>query len=160
MRSTRRMVALAGLLAAWTAALHADGGHGRDAQEDRRLALALSAREKNFILTEMRQFLSATQRILQASLDNDMPAVAEAARSVGLAAHRADFADQDSIVNGIRRKAPKEFLPLGKAAHAAFDEIADIAVQIGDRETVQRRLAENLGRCLACHAAYRIADAP
>jgi hypothetical protein len=87
-----------------------------------------------------------------------MKSVTEAARSVGVAAHRTDFSDSGSIVHGIRKKAPKEFLPLGRTAHEAFEEIADVAEQIQDRELVQRRLAENLGRCVACHATYRISD--
>jgi hypothetical protein len=159
MTNTSRLIALAALLATPAAPLPAGEGH-HDSQQDRRLALALEAREKHFIRTEMRQFLSATQHILQATLDNDMRAVAKAAQPVGLAAHQADFAKQDSIVNGIRGKVPKEFLSLGKATHAAFDEIADVASQIGDRETVQRYLAGNLGRCVACHATYRLTDEP
>jgi hypothetical protein len=155
----RALLPVAALLASGTPAL-ADDGHGHHAGEDGRAAISLSAEEKHFLLSEMRQFLAVTQRILQANIDGDMPAVAEAARSVGLAAHRADFANQDSVVHRIRKKAPPAFLPLGRATHAAFDEIADIATEFGDRDIVQRRLAENLGRCVACHATYRIVDAP
>lgn len=136
---------------------YAADGHADVA--DNRHALQLDAREKALLLSEMRQFLGVTQRILEASLADDMNSVAEAARSVGLAAHRGDFADASSIVHGVRKKAPKEFFPLGRATHEAFDEIADVAEQIQDRELVQRRLAESLGRCVACHATYRISDA-
>lgn len=42
--------------------------------------------------------------------------------------------------------------------HEAFDEIADVAMRIGDKATVHKSLAENLRHCVACHAAYRAAD--
>ena len=135
----------------------ADHGHGGDV--DTRHAIALDAGEKHFLLSEMREFLAVTQRILTASGAGDMEAVARAASSVGLKAHQADFTDPASLVHGIHRKAPKEFFPLGRATHAGFDEIADVARSIGDKDTVNRMLAENLQRCVACHATYRVIDA-
>lgn len=143
-------------MAAIPAEQHA--GHGHDLPADQRHPLPLDSREKNFLLSEMREFLAASQRILSASQAGDMPAVVEAARSVGLKAHRDDFANPDSIVHNIRKKAPKEFLPLGKATHAGFDEIAEIAKEIGDKDAVNKLLADNLRNCVACHATYRISD--
>jgi hypothetical protein len=132
--------------------------HGQDLPADQRHAIPLDSHEKNFLLSEMREFLAATQLILSASQAGDMPAVMQAARSVGLKAHRDDFSNPDSIVHKIRKKAPKEFLPLGKATHAGFDDIADIAQEIGDKDVVNKLLADNLRHCVACHAAYRITD--
>ena len=133
-------------------------GHGQDLPADQRHPLPLDSREKNFLLSEMREFLATSQRILSASQAGDMRTVIEAARSVGLKAHRDDFANPDSIVHNIRKKAPKEFLPLGKATHAGFDEIAEIAQEIGDKDAVNKLLADNLRHCVACHATYRISD--
>lgn len=152
MKKLAALFCLAGAALAATAAEHAHA----PVAPDSRTALRLDPAEAAFLLAEMRQFLVAVQRILAASLDDDMAGVAQAARTVGLEAHRADFAHPDSVVHGIRRKAPPAFFPLGRATHEAFDEIAGIATEFGDRDAVQRRLAENLGRCVACHASYRI----
>lgn len=128
------------------------------ARTDVRHPIPLTATERAFLLAEMRDFLAATQRILAASQAGDMHAVAEAASSVGLKAHKDDFANPDSIVHDIRRKAPPAFLPLGRSTHAGFDEIADIATTMGDKDAVNQLLAANLQNCVACHAGYRIAD--
>lgn len=149
---------LSALLLAPRAAVPADHAPHSAPAADARIALPLDAREKNFLLSEMREFLAVTQRILTASQAGDMAEVAAAAASVGLKAHQADFADPASTVQGIRKKVPKEFFPLGRATHEGFDEIADIARAIGDKDTINGLLAANLRRCVACHAAYRVAD--
>ncbi|MBP6097792.1 MAG: hypothetical protein KA503_15315 [Methyloversatilis sp.] len=125
---------------------------------DVRHPIPLNADERAFLLAEMREFLVATQRILAASQAGDMKSVAEAASSVGLKAHKDDFANPNSMVHDIRRKAPPAFLPLGRTTHAGFDEIADIATTMGDKDAVNQLLAANLQNCVACHAGYRIAD--
>lgn len=134
----------------------ADHEHG--SATDQRHAIPLDAREKHFLLSEMRDFLAVTQRILAASHAGDMEAVAAAALRAGLKAHQADFANPESLVHGIRKKAPPAFFPLGRATHEGFDEIAEVAKAIGDRDTVNKLLADNLQRCVACHSAYRVAD--
>lgn len=153
----RTFILAATLLPLPQLAITADHAHGSGI--DQRHPIELNPAEKHFLLSEMRGFLAVTQRILAASGAGDMTAVAEAASSAGLKAHRADFADPNSLVHGIRKKAPKEFFPLGRSTHEGFDEIADVAKAIGDKETVNKMLADNLQRCVACHAAYRIVDA-
>lgn len=106
----------------------------------------------------MREFLAVVQRILAASQAGDMKTVADAARRVGLTAHRSDLANPDSIVHRILKKAPKEFFPLAKATHEAFDEIASVATDMGDKDSINKLLTDNLQRCVACHAIYRVAE--
>ncbi|WP_371324421.1 hypothetical protein VX159_02530 [Dechloromonas sp. ZY10] len=149
-------IALFALLAQPAVGLPDEHPHGSG--EDRRQLLTLSAGEKHFLLSEMRHFLAVTQRILAAGLRGEMQEVAAAAASAGLKAHRADLADPNSPLQGIRRKAPAAFFPLGKATHEAFDEIAEVATAIGDKDAVNRLLADNLQRCVACHANYRVGD--
>ena len=151
-------ITLLGALLAPPATLAADHAHATGSGADTRQAITLEARETHFLLSEMRHFLVVVERILAASQAGDMKEVALAASSAGLKAHQADFANPDSLVHGIRKKAPKEFFPLGKATHEAFDEIASVATAIGDKDTINRMLADNLQRCVACHTAYRIDD--
>lgn len=146
------------LLFAAAAARAADTPHGDHGSTDTRQAITLDAGEKHFLLSEMRHFLVVVQRIVAANQAGDMPAVATAAASAGLKAHQGDFADPGSLVHSIRRKAPKEFFPLGKATHEAFDQIASVATAHADKDAVNRLLADNLQRCVACHASYRIDD--
>ena len=147
------------LLIAPNFAASADGPHAHGSDQDKRLVLPLDAKERHFLLSEMREFLVVVQRIVAANQAGNMQEVAAAATSVGLKAHQADFADPASLVHGIRKKAPKEFFPLGKATHEGFDEIASVATAIGDKETVGKLLADNLQRCVACHATYQVGSA-
>lgn len=135
-----------------------ENGHAQKDSSDPRHLIPLNAAERAFLLAEMREFLSVTQRVLAASQAGDMQAVAAAASSVGLKAHKDDFANPDSIVNDIRKKAPPAFLPLGRTTHAGFDEIADMATSMGDKDAVNELLATNLRNCVACHASYRLGN--
>lgn len=151
-------VTVAPLLSTSMPSVAQDDGYAHAGHADARHPIPLTARERAFLLAEMREFLAVTQRVLAASQAGDMQTVAAAASSVGLKAHRDDFTDPESIVHDIRRKAPPAFLPLGRATHAGFDEIADIATTMGDKDAVNQLLAANLQNCVACHASYRLGD--
>lgn len=139
------------------AALSADANHAAHGNgEDTRHAIYLDAREKHFLLSEMRAFVAVTRQIVVGVAANDMAAVAKAAASAGLKAHKDDFANPESPVQGIRKKAPPAFFPLGRETHIGFDRIAELAAEIGDRDAVLGALGENLGRCVACHEGYRV----
>lgn len=43
-------------------------------------------------------------------------------------------------------------------APSAFDEMAKHAEEWGERDHLLRALGENLGRCVACHASYRLPE--
>ena len=126
------------------------------ASTDQRQVIRLTPAEKHFLLSEMRGFVVITQKIVSAATANDMAAVAEAARSGGLKAHQKDFANPESLVHGIRKKAPAAFFPLGKETHLSFDRIAELATELKDRDVVLNTLADTLNNCIACHSAYRV----
>ena len=103
---------------------------------------------------------SADQKILlEDDIETDLAAVAEAARVGGLKAHQKDFANPESLVHGIRKKAPQAFFPLGRETHINFDRIAELATELKDRDVVLNTLADNLNNCIACHSAYRVEEA-
>lgn len=54
-------------------------------------------------------------------------------------------------------KLPAEFMAMGMALHQKFDDIATAIDQGATLPMVQKRLADQLSMCVACHAIYRIA---
>ncbi len=126
---------------------------------DGRRMLRLTPAEREGMLNEMRGFLVAVQRILEAAERGDMAAVAAAAREMGGA--------QGCGVEGpaarlrLMAKLPLEFKRLGRDTHRRFDDLAREAEESGDPRRVRRRLTELMGNCIACHAGYGIsASAP
>ena len=115
---------------------------------DSREAISVTAEEKAALLSEMRNFLIASQKILQASLTKDMEAVEQAARPVGMKLLKA-------TPKAILEKLPPGFTAIGPKAHSGFEEIADEASGLGDREVVLEKLANLQTLCNSCHALYR-----
>lgn len=115
---------------------------------DGRTAVVLEAGERDFVLAEMRGFVSALQQITAALARDDMKAVAAAARPLGMgAAHSAPVA--------LVGKLPLEFKTLAFSVHRDFDAIALDAESLGDAKHSLGQLSDTLGKCAACHAAYR-----
>ncbi|HEX6530829.1 MAG TPA: hypothetical protein VF004_13510 [Burkholderiales bacterium] len=110
------------------------------------------------VLAEMRHFTQAVRGIVEGVGESDMKAVAAAARAGGTPAHHAQLAGPGSAAAGLARKMPPDFRARALATHGAFDEIALHAEQSGDRDQLLGLLADNLRRCVACHAAYRFPE--
>lgn len=120
---------------------------------DGRARLLLNAVERDFVLAEMRHLLVASQAILQAALDGDMPRVAQEARKAGMAEVRNIPPEIRASLLG---KLPLEFKQLGFSVHEGMDAIARDAESFGDRDHALGQLAALLHRCIACHAAYTV----
>jgi hypothetical protein len=125
---------------------------------DARAPVVLGGAEREFVLAEMRNFMEVLRTISLAIADNDMPRVASAARSVGMAPQRAESAVPGSPLSRVAKQAPPAFMKLGFATHSAFDELAIHAEQFGDHDQLNRQLGEIMGQCVACHATYRLPE--
>jgi len=123
-----------------------------------REGVTLEPAERDFVLAEMRHFVRAIRGILEGIADNDMKNVAAAARAAGLEVHRAQIASPDGTAASMARKVPPRYRALILATHEAFDEMALHAQQPDGRDRLLTALAENLNRCVACHAAYRFPE--
>lgn len=134
-----KKLALAGLLIALSVTAAAD---------DRAL-IKLSEKERNMVLHEMRMLLSGVQGITDGLARNDMAAVSESAKPLGM-----DMASE--MTPGLREKLPKEFMRMGKSVHMAFEQIAADADAKRDRELAMRQLSDTLQTCVACHDAFAI----
>jgi hypothetical protein len=124
------------------------GGHTHVAS-DGRSEIVLTAADRDMVLAEMRMFLGAVQNITTALSKDDLQTVADQARSVGTAA-------VGHIPPSLMQALPLEFKTLGRSVHADFDQLALDAEQLGDRDHALRQLGDLLGKCVTCHATYRL----
>jgi len=119
--------------------------------EDGRVAIILEPGERALMLREMREFVAGVQRISDALSRDDMPQVAEAARSVGSAkAHDVPVA--------MLGKLPLEFKTLAFGTHRGFDTIAAEAEAGATPKHALAQLSDVLQKCVACHARYQVKD--
>jgi len=116
---------------------------------DNRLAIQLTAGEKDLVLAEMRAFLASVQQITHGVSNKDMQLIAASARMVGLAA-------QQGVPGSLMGKLPLEFKQLGRNTHEQFDLLALDAEQLEDAEHSLSQLGALMQNCVACHAAYRL----
>ena len=117
--------------------------------EDGRVAVQLTAAERNLVLSEMRAFLEAVQIITENLPNEKMEEVARAARRVGLAA-------QKGVPLSLMGKLPMALKQLGLDTHRKFDRLALDAEQLGDKRQTLEQLGTLLRNCVGCHAAYRL----
>lgn len=120
---------------------------------DGRSAIQLTPGEKDMVLSEMRAFLQAVQRITVELSSEDMTNVANSARSVGMAA-------QQAVPGALIGKLPLAFKKLGFDTHSKFDALALNAEQFGDPADSLKELSVLMENCVACHAAYRLDAVP
>lgn len=116
---------------------------------DGRVAVQLSAGERDLVLQEMRAFLTALQQILAAAHGNSADAAAAAARAVGTQAQR-------EVPASLVGKLPLSFKRLGFDTHQRFDQLALDIEELGDATVALPTLPALMENCIACHAAYRI----
>lgn len=119
---------------------------------DGRAQIQLEPADRDLVLAEMRMFLRSVQGITLALTEEDLAQVAEQARRMGLAAAA-------QVPASLMQALPLEFKTLGRSVHADFDQLALDAEQLGDREHSLRQLGDILGKCVACHATYRLTPA-
>ncbi|MGE5337886.1 MAG: hypothetical protein ACM3PU_08650 [Gemmatimonadota bacterium] len=120
--------------------------------EDGRVAILLEPGERDFALREMRGFVAGLQKIADGLSRNDMKAVADAARAMGMGvAHDAPLA--------LVGKLPLEFKTLGFSVHRDFDGIAADAETVGDPKHTLAQISGVLQKCVACHNTYQIRTA-
>ncbi|MHB1214040.1 MAG: hypothetical protein ACYCY9_03540 [Thiobacillus sp.] len=131
-----------------TAALAQDA-HAHEPGHDGRIVLALTPDERAMILDEMRLFLDGVQKMTGALGQQDMPAVADAARGLGQKMAHA-------VPPALRAKLPAEFRQLGFSVHRDFDQIALDAGSMQDVSYSLTQLSATLQKCVSCHAMYQI----
>jgi len=116
---------------------------------DGRSSIQLNAGERDFVLAEMRAFLSSVQKITQGVAEDDMKLVAEYARQAGKAA-------QGSAPDTLFGKLPMAFKKMGFDTHTKFDQLAMDADDLGDGAHTLTQLSNLMQNCVICHETYRV----
>lgn len=114
-----------------------------------RIVVPLTPEEREHVLGEMRDFLSALQGITDGLARNDFGAAAAAARKVGAGS------EAGRMPPAIAAKLPPEFRRLARATHDGFDAVAADAAARRDARHTLAQTSALMQRCIACHAAYR-----
>lgn len=109
----------------------------------------VSAEQREFILTEMREFLETVQDIVLASAEKDMDTVVEVARKMAPGAGGGMGRQM-----GLNKVLPLEFRQMGAGTHRAFGELAQ-AAEFGP-EGVLADLGTLMSNCTGCHATYQL----
>ena len=118
---------------------------------DTRTVIQLSPQHRALVLTEMQQFLSGLQQMMDALSRDDMETVAREARTLGTSMSHHMPAD-------LKQALPQGFRKMGHAVHSSFDQIALDAESLGDTQHALSQLGDTLSRCVSCHSAYQILE--
>ena len=116
---------------------------------DQRQTIMLNEAQQAHVLTEMRSLLSGTQAIVAALAADDLQAVTQHARALGMSM-------KQKPENKLQTVLPEAFMLLGKSVHRDFDKIADDAERVKDPKHTLRQLSETLKQCQGCHESFRI----
>jgi hypothetical protein len=123
------------------------------AQDDFRKAIVLTEEERNLVLKEMRTFLDTLHMATVALGKEDVTAIAEPARKVGMAA-------SGEVPVALRNKLPKEFKMLAMSTHKSFDLMALDAQELEDTQHSLTQLGSLMGNCTSCHALFKFEIEP
>ena len=117
--------------------------------EDPREPVYVSAEQRDFVLSEMRDFLVAVQDIVWALAENDMAAVRETANAMGLGQGQGKGRRM-----GLNRVLPTEFRQMARGTHMAFSELAQTAER--GPEEVLGDLGDLMSNCNGCHGVFKL----
>ena len=148
-RLTSRILAARFLFAAGITGVSAQ--HAAQTADDDRERIMLPAPARNRVLAEMRMMLESVAGVVAALSEGDTAAAAQAARASGMV-----MAVDPHLVELL----PAAFVELGMATHRGFDALADQLEQGADQETLLPELGALMQNCNACHATYRVDEAP
>lgn len=117
---------------------------------DGRTPVVLTETERDYVLGEMRGLVEGIIAINEAALEDDLDAIAVAAKTMGMSGNPS--AETTSVMG----KLPIGFKTMGVGLHKEFDRMAAMARSGASARELQQALNENMHKCVACHAAYKI----
>ena len=114
---------------------------------DHRVAIEVTARERNQILYEMREFLHGLHNIQNALARKDMKGMAVTAKDMMPMLER--------MPPSLKERFPEEFSQMAIAQSEAFQSLARIGENNGEVSAALEQTAEILTYCSGCHDTYR-----
>ena len=124
-------------------------GNTQVIEGDSRISIVVSQPNRDFVMSEMRNFVETLHQINMGIEQNDSSLIVEAARSSGgSVAHHAPA--------GLIASIPMGFKTIGFDTHAKFDSIANSAEKNFDPKVTQQQVTALLSNCVACHRSYRM----
>lgn len=118
-----------------------------------RVAVTLSAEEREYVLNEMRFFLDLVYVSTEALSRGDMGTVAAAAR-------RRGTAELAGVPPALYDRMPGAFRDGIRETREKIDQIALEAESTGGAQPVLRRVSQLLYLCNACHGMYQLRVSP
>ena len=118
-------------------------------QADNRTVIEVNAQQRDALLSEMRQMLASSQKIIEGLTEDDMAKIEKSARTSGMKLGRATPKSLSKIL-------PAGFKVLGPKSHKGFEQIANEAAAFGDSKKILTLLSETQKACVACHQTYQI----
>lgn len=119
--------------------------------DDNSIAVNLSKNERNFVLTEMRNFLITTQGVSEAITNKDLELAAKLATQAGMQTEK-------DAPSSLLPKIPLAMKTLGYDTHQKFDQIASDALQLKNPMHSRQQLDALMKNCIACHASFKILE--
>lgn len=119
---------------------------------DGRTEIVLAPSERDFVLTQMRQFLQAIHAVLADVGATDSHQAFKAAEA---AARKVGMGSDEDVNPAILAKIPLAFKQMGMSVHHEFDGLADGIAQGETVPQIIRRLSIITSQCTACHEMYR-----
>jgi hypothetical protein len=116
--------------------------------EDKRKAVELSQADKEVFLSEMNALLKAIQQIVSAVDKKDMKAVAAAASE---SRKRIPLNSKELL-----KSLPPNFKVFADSVQQGFAKIEESALSGTGNEKIISLLGDQLGRCVTCHAVFRL----
>jgi len=119
------------------------------AENSQREIIYVDSASREFIINEMQENLNGIQKALTALSKDDMFAVAEALRPLGMKGMM-------HVPKSLKKSLPMGFKKLGMPLHMAFDKIANKAEMGAASAEILTDLSAAMANCVACHSAYTI----
>jgi hypothetical protein len=125
-----------------------DAGMPQQQEVDKRAAIALTAGQRESILSEHRAMLTAMQAIMDGAARMDVSRIRTSAQAAGTAAMAGtDSTTQTQLPEAYRRQSVE--------TRASFDALAEAVRGFTARDTTLAYLSRISRQCVACHAQYR-----
>lgn len=115
--------------------------------KDNRIAIQVSASERNHVLYEMRDYLHGLFNLLNALSSKDMKALAISTQPMA--------SMLEHLPGDLRDRLPVEFTQMTIGMNETLKIIARDAKTKGDMSLTQSQMAELMTYCSGCHDTYR-----